>query len=71
MSDNTRRLHNSGATELVYDTEGHVLAAGETVDVEMPVSDERTKGYLKSGELVEIKETKSSGAKSGGKSEDK
>lgn len=55
--NNTKRLHNGGAAEVVYDVEGHILAAGETVELESPLQDERTKALVKSGGLVEVKET--------------
>lgn len=58
MSENTSRtFHNSGSAELVYDMDGHMLGAGESVDVPTPVSDDRIKKLLKSGQLVEVKQT--------------
>lgn len=49
-----KNLHNTGGTELVYDGEGHVLAAGESVQVEK--TDVRIRALLKSGQLIELKD---------------
>ena len=50
-----KKLHNTGATELVYDLDGHAVAAGETVVVEK--TDARTRALLKSRALLELKES--------------
>lgn len=69
MSDNsTKRLHNSGATEMVYDGEGHIIAAGESITVEAPLTDDKTKSLVKSGRLVEVKEPYKTPARTASKS---
>jgi hypothetical protein len=49
----SKSLHNGGSVELVYDLAGHIVGAGETVEVEDP--DARTTAFIKNGSLVELK----------------
>lgn len=53
MSETTR-LHNPGATELVYDGQGHLLAVGEGVDVTGEL-DPVTRRLVNSGRLVIVR----------------
>ena len=46
----TKRLHNPGQYEKVFDDAGHIIAGGESIEVESV--DGTTKALIASGELI-------------------
>lgn len=46
------RLHNPGPYEVVYDSVGHMLGGGESIDV--PVIDPMTASLIEAGRLIVV-----------------